>query len=211
MKDFQPIKFSAQACEKELEAFKALLDSKHDLSERGDILPFFKSHLHLSAFLGSYNPKLINYDLVAHEFNLFGDFACDLVVGDSKKKAFAFIEFEDGNSSSLFQTIGAKATPEWARRFEHGVSQLVDWFWKLDDQKQTVAFRSRFGENLLQCSGMLAIGRREAMDVREAHRLVWRAEKVIIDSFKVSCVTFDDVYDDLHFKLESFKALAAAS
>ena len=37
---------------------------------------------------------MARFDLLAWEYDLFGDFSCDLVVGDSVRKAFNFIEFE---------------------------------------------------------------------------------------------------------------------
>jgi len=208
MKGFQSLKFSRETCATELKAFKQLLDSKSELAERNDILPFFKNNLHLSAFLGSYNPNISSFDLVAHEYNLFGDFCCDLVVGDSRSHAFAFIEFEDGKSDSIFHSQGLKSTPEWARRFEHGFSQLVDWFWKLDDLKKTDDFRSRFGDGTIRKSGMLALGRKENLGHREIQRLKWRLDKVTIDSDRISCVTLDELYEDLEYKIGTYLALA---
>jgi len=40
---------------------------------------------------------------------------------------------------------GAKATLEWSERFEHGFSQVPDWFWKLNDRTPTSEFAHRFG------------------------------------------------------------------
>ena len=51
-------------------------------SEQKDIVPFFKSHKHLVEMVGAYNAKLHRFDRIATEFSLFGDYACDLVVGD---------------------------------------------------------------------------------------------------------------------------------
>jgi len=128
-KEFKHIRFDPVQCRKEAEQLREFLATNRELQERMQVLPFFKNRLHLSAFLGSYHPEIVRYDLVAHEFPLFGDFTADLVVGDSKNSAFAFIEFEDASPQSIF--VKKKATPDWSPRFEHGFSQLVDWFFKL--------------------------------------------------------------------------------
>ncbi len=125
-KEFKRIHFDPEQCRKEAEQLRDFLASNVELQERKQVLPFFKERLQLSAFLGSYHPDIVRYDLVAHELPLFGDFVADLVVGDSKNSAFAFIEFEDASPESIF--VKRKATPEWSPRFEHGFSQLVDWF-----------------------------------------------------------------------------------
>lgn len=41
---------------RELKDFQALLESRKDLSEGEDILPFFKSHEHLTAYIGALTP-----------------------------------------------------------------------------------------------------------------------------------------------------------
>ncbi len=74
------------ACRNELDAYKLLLDSKQELSETVDIRPFFERNQHLAAFIGSYHTGIVDFDMVADQFSLFGDFSCDLVVGDSTTK-----------------------------------------------------------------------------------------------------------------------------
>jgi hypothetical protein len=167
-------------------------------------LPFFRARNHLSAYLGSYHPGIVRYDLVAHELPLFGDFVCDLVVGDSKSKAFAFIEFEDAAPESIFVKKGAKATPEWAPRFEKGFSQLVDWFFKLHEQGPTPTFESLFGSRTVQALGLLVIGRTETLAPREVQRLWWRQEHVVVHSKQVYCKTFDQLCEDLLDRLKQY-------
>jgi hypothetical protein len=98
-------------------------------------------------------------DLLAYQYQLFGDFSCDLVVGDSQSKSYGFIEWEDGTAGCLFRQQGRKATPEWATRFEHGLSQVIDWFWKLDEMAHTEEFEERFGNRRASYFGLLVIGR----------------------------------------------------
>jgi len=49
-------------CRTDLDAFEDLLTAKPELSERDDVLPFFRDHPNLSALLGSYNPNVTAYD-----------------------------------------------------------------------------------------------------------------------------------------------------
>lgn len=204
MKTFLKFNFDILICQKEMAEFKNLLDSKPVLSERNDILPFFTKHRHLSAFLASYFTNIVKFDRLAFEYQLFGDFACDLVVGDSDKGRYCFIEFENATDKSVFEKKAAKVTPEWGTRFEHGFSQIVDWFWKLDDMKNTTDLQSRFGRNLDQYFGMLVVGRNTHLEYREVARKQWRLNKVLIDSKDVFCVTFDELYVDLNEKLQRY-------
>jgi hypothetical protein len=104
MKTLEKIDISVSRCKTELAEFKRLLDSKASLSERDDILPFFNAHRHLAALVGSYNPRINRFDRIATEFSLFGDYACDLVIGDSITHNFCFVEFEDATPKSVFTT-----------------------------------------------------------------------------------------------------------
>jgi hypothetical protein len=62
MKTLETFSISLAQCKKDLDQFKNLLDGKSSLSERDDILPFFKAHKHLAAMIGSYNPKINKFD-----------------------------------------------------------------------------------------------------------------------------------------------------
>ena len=205
-KEFIKIQFDAEQCRREADELRHLLATNSDLHERKQVLPFFKSRLQLSAFLGSYHPEIVRYDLVAHELPLFGDFVADLVVGDSKNGAFAFIEFEDASPDSVF--VKRKATPDWSGRFEHGFSQLVDWFFALHEQGQTVAFEDKFGNRTIRHLGILVIGRSEHLGIQEKQRLRWRQEFVLLNSKQIYCKTFDQLRDDILDRLEQFPTTA---
>ncbi|HYT92667.1 MAG TPA: Shedu immune nuclease family protein [Gemmataceae bacterium] len=205
--EFQKIQFDPGQCRKEAEQLRDFLATHPKLQERKHVLPFFKQRLQLSAFLGSYHPEIVRYDLVAHELPLFGDFVADLVVGDSKNSAFAFIEFEDASPGSIF-TKKKKGTPEWSSRFEHGFSQLVDWFFKLHEQGHTVDFEAKFGSRTIRHLGILVIGRTADLGTREAQRLRWRQEHLLLNSKQIHCKTFDQLRDDLLDRLEQFLVAA---
>lgn len=206
MKEFIELKFDPALCKVELCEFGSLLEHIEKLKEREDILPFFRERHHLSAFIGSYFSRLLTFDRLAFEYPLFGDFVCDLVVGDFERGAYSFVEFEDANPTSIFKSL-TRSTPEWSQRFEHGFSQIVDWFYALDDMKSTVSFESRFGKRNISYNGMLVIGRKSTLDPLQANRLQWRLDKVLVNSQHVYCVTFDELFHDLHSRFETYEAL----
>src|SRR5262249_3402250 len=140
--------------------FKQLLDahSHSALREREHILPFFRSHRHLAALIGTRNPDIVNPDRIAFEFDIFGDYKADLVIGDSQSHQYCLVEFEDATAASIFKKT-ARAAPDWSHRFEHGFSQIIDWILWLDNQRGTAAYTSRFGASAIQFIALLVIGR----------------------------------------------------
>ena len=206
MKDFENHQLSIEQCRKELENFKALLASSLELNERKDILPFFRVKQHLSAFISTYVNDIANPDLLAFEFDLFGDFACDLVVGDSSSHTYLLVEFEDAKMGSLFRK--GKYAPEWSPRIEHGFSQVIDWFWKLGDFEKSDDYEHRFGVKRASFHGLVVVGRNEKLSDREKGRLKWRQDHVVVDSKKVSVVTFDQLAADLDFRLTRYPLAA---
>lgn len=210
MKAFRKHVFNPTECKTQIGAFRTLLNSRSDLLENDDIRPFFEHNTQIAAFIGSYVSNIVNFDLVADQLSIFGDFTCDLAIGDSETKTFCLVEFEDATPTSIFRRNGKKATREWAPRFEHGFSQLVDWFYKLDDVKRTTQFETLFGRGA-EYYGLLVVGRSNTFEGEEEERLKWRLEKVIVDSRKVFCVTFDDLCDDLENCLKRYDPAYFAS
>lgn len=205
----QDLRFDAIRCDTELTDLETLLAKEPELSERGDILPFFRQRPHLSALLGSYGRNLTNYDRLAFELTLVSEFIADVAVGDEAEQSFCFIEFEDGRPSSIFRRTSRRAR-EWSPRFDHGASQIIDWFWKLDDLKGTATFARLFGSRTIDAAGLLVIGRDSGVTPADHPRLVWRREKVEVDGRKLYCCTFDELARDLRERLDTF-ALAASS
>ncbi|MBC6424444.1 MAG: DUF4263 domain-containing protein [Hormoscilla sp. SP12CHS1] len=177
MKNFSRIDFDSVIGREQLAELQQLLQSSQSLSERNDILPFFRERLHLSASVGLYHPDIILPDMLTFEYDIFGDFASDLVVGDSVNHSYCFVEFEDASPNSIFVSKAGRSTPDWSPRFEHGYSQIVDWFWKLSDLERTEDFQNRFNSRSIDYIGLLIIGRRENLALREQTRLDWRQKK----------------------------------
>jgi hypothetical protein len=204
MTSFDSFSFRRTRAEEEVGQFKQLLDSHSHtpLREREHILPFFKEHRQAAALIGRYNFNTINPDRIAFEFDVFGDHKADLVVGDSQRHQYCFIEFEDAAETSVFKKA-AKVTPEWSHRFDHGTNQIIDWIYWLDNQRGTASYLSRFGAAPIQFVGVLVIGRDRFLEnPLHRERLVWRSEHVIVASRKVNCITYDQLYRDLVDRLQ---------
>jgi hypothetical protein len=204
-KEFKQITLEPKRCRFQIDEFGALLKSKASLSEKDDIQPFFKKRPQISAFIGSYMRDSGPATDYAFEYPFYGDFAADLLVGDKSGRRFCVIEFEDARKDSIFKVPKSKSTTQWSQRFEHGFSQIVDWFTLLDDLKKTERFKKDFGHNHIRFSALLIIGRDAGVTGYDRVRLEWRTEKVRVDSHPVECVTFDGLYEhmDRHLKLNT--------
>ncbi|BCL39104.1 Shedu immune nuclease family protein [Nostoc sp. MS1] len=208
MKGLDTFTIDIKQCQYELEEFENLLKSKRELKENQDILPFFKQRLHLSAFIGFYVPQIVRFNKIKHEFTFFGDFRADLVVGDDINNAYCFVEFEDATEDSIFiKNQLRRSTSEWSPRFEHGFSQIIDWFWKFDDNKTSSLSRSVFGSENIEIYGILVIGRDAFISDIDKARLEWRLNKVLVDSHKVICITFDQLARDTRDRFSLYQSI----
>lgn len=200
MKSFDDLEFSLATCKKELAEFSNFLSENPELQERRQIIPFFKRKRHLSAFMGTLVTDLLCPNKIAYEYELFGDFRADLIVGDSEANVYVFVEFQAGTAHSLFRKNRNKETLEWSPNFEAGFSQLVDWFWILDDMKQTGKYKTNFHPNKdipAVIWPMLIAGRGTEFNYEEKRRLRWRLDKVQLDGKPVLSLTYDSLCQQL--------------
>jgi hypothetical protein len=201
MPDFAAHSLEPAAARVEVAELRTLLVENADLKE-SVVRNSFRERLNASALIGHYNPAVQRADRLAFEFPLFGDFRCDLAIGDSVSRSCTFVEFEAASPRSLFVKRGRKATREWSPHFDHGYSQIVDWFHKLQDMTNTAGMEARFGKRAIDYAGVLVVGRNQHIDVGEHERLRWRREHVIVNSKRIICVTYDQLLDDLEFRLD---------
>jgi hypothetical protein len=209
MPDFQPHALDLAVGRQQVQELKALLDSSADLGE-GQLHDFFEPRAHLRALVGLYNPSLASPDRLAWQYPMFGDFRCDIAIGDWARKAYPFVEYEDARASSLFVKQGAKATRAWSARFESGYSQVIDWFYKLQVMSDTPNMEARLGKRAIRYTGVLIIGRDQHFQAGERLRLAWRREHVVVNSKHIVCVTYDELLEDLLFRLDQYAAAGAA-
>lgn len=209
MKTFETIRFNPHQCRQELESFRSLLSRNGQLSEKKDLLPLFIKRKHLTALLGTLHPSISNMDRIAHEYDLFGDFTCDFVVGDSERNAYCFVEFEDARKSSVFSQ-GTRPTSKWGSRFEKGFSQIVDWAYKLADAEKTDTFQDRFGSQTIDSMSILVIGRSHFITPSELKRLEWRRKFVMVNSQQIRCMTYDQLLKEFDYSMSIYPAVAEA-
>lgn len=203
----ESVAFDPAAFRKELKEFEDLLKSKPELSERDDILPFFKPRKHLTAYIGTLYLNIAVATEVCYEFDITGNFRADVLLGSRAAHQFCIVEFEPGEEDAIFRKQ-ARKNPEWSSRFENAFSQIVDWFWALEDEKNTADFRTTFGEGEISFASLLVMGRTANLDDAKRRRMAWRTKKVLIDSNKVTCITFDELYEALKEKYEFYTAAA---
>jgi hypothetical protein len=119
MSKMLPIEFDLRVAADEIEAFRSLLDQQNELSEADVILPFFRARPHLSALIGQAVTADLNPNRIKHEMVLFGDYRCDLVVGNSRTQSYCFVEFEDAKKGSVFRS--RKGAWEYSPPFREGI------------------------------------------------------------------------------------------
>lgn len=201
MKEFKTIVYDASEVGKELRQLGRLLTTNASLSERKDLQPFFKKREQLSAFMGTYALNIGPGTHLTYEFPFLGDFAADIIVGNREQGEYLVIELEDGTPSSVFTKVRGKQTKEWSKRFDHGYSQLIDWFSCLDDYQLTAKFIEEFGPGYVTFYGLLIAGRNAGMTDGDRRRLRWRAKNVVVNSQPITCITFDDLHEVLQRRL----------
>jgi hypothetical protein len=208
MKAFERHKFNPKQYEQELNDFEVLLSSKRELGERKDILPFFTQRRDLSLQISTIVPSITVAECIAYEFDFFGNFKCDLAVGDINTHSYCFIEFENGRHNSLFCSPKptSRFLPEFAPRFERGMSQIMDWFYDMDGRTEE-QLRQRFGNGKIHYEGLLVIGRDNYIDSSMSDRLHWRSQNVVVNSKKALCLTYDQLYASLRKKWDLLKEM----
>ena len=161
MKQFNRIRFEQDAGEKGTRRLQVAPERSDQtrLRKRDDILPFFAAREQLIALMGTYNPKIENVDRIATEFDIFGDHAADLAVGDTKEHQYCFVEFQRCYENKHLQKEGKQSDPRMVRSIRSRLSQIIDWILWLENQKHTVSYTQRFGVGEIQFVGLLVVGR----------------------------------------------------
>lgn len=185
-------------CRFELDEFEALLSTKTEIGET-QLLNFFNDRAQLILLMG----RLIGVGSVSHynsEIPIIGKYRADFVVSNRNNSEFAFIEFENATLGSIFTKKINKKTHafSWSPRFEHGYSQVIDWYHHLRSNEGTNNMLSEFGHSKITFYGALIIGRDSSInksDCRE--RFLKRIETSRAYDKGIICFTFDDLYREM--------------
>ena len=195
MKAFSPLHPDHSAITKELLEFRDFLSSKQDLDERNDIIPFFKERAQICFMIAAAHG--VRADCIAYEYDLFGDFVVDMVVGSKAEERYFFVEFEDAKPGSLFRQSNRSNTV-WGTSVSAAFYQIVDWFWKLHDQSHTSDFENRFGTRAPNVTGVILAGRNSYVSDVDRQRL---------KSSNVFIYTFDDLLTLLNYRFKWFEEI----
>jgi Domain of unknown function (DUF4263) len=147
-------------------------------------------------------------DRLAHEVSLFGDFVCDLAVGDSQTGAVLLVEFEDAADDSMFTAKRGRSTTTWAPRLEQGFSRISDWLWRLEAEGPSEAMERIFGRRRPLFEVAVIAGRSRGLSDVDRGRLEWRTNNTSLGGKALICLTYDDLIRDLSLRLQTFPALA---
>jgi hypothetical protein len=209
-----PYKFDINKCDQQIQELQHFLTANLAISESGEngLQRFFSDRPNLILLLGYWHFGL-EPAFYKPEVSLFSnEFRADFVVADRQKKKFVFIEFEDATENSIFKlksksSDSANTSYEWSSRYEHGVSQVIDWYYRMDDYERTYKFEEYFGHREISYTGLLVIGRDKFIQQSGLmQRFRWRSSKTIINSKPLHCITFDQLLQESIEKLSTLKA-----
>ena len=199
---FVPYARDLRALRAELDGFGQLLRPGMPLGEAEHILPFVRQSRHLAAAFGFANRALGAPDLLAIEKPLLGCFRCDVAVGHLAARQFTLVELEDARENSLFQAVRGREYPRWSGRFERGFSQLVDWAWRIDHERQPSAtLEATFGTADPRIHYLLVIGRDQWIRAAGRARLDWRHLHNGISGQRTTVWTYDDLFSFIDDRL----------
>ena len=189
----------------------ALPGTGDPLGETADIMPFLRTARDLAAYLGQVNAHLGDANLLAIEKPVLGNFRCDIAIGDSTAGQFTLIELEDARPNSVFEPVRGRDYPRWSRRFERGFSQLIDWAWRIDHERQpSVTLEAAFGTMDPRFHYLLVIGRDQWIGEAGRARLHWRRLHNGISGQRTTIWTYDDLLTFVRARLRAAERDAAS-
>lgn len=192
---FLPYARDLHALRAELDSFGQLFRPGTPLGEAEHILPFIRQSRHLAAAFGFANRALGVPDLLAIEKPLLGTFRCDVAVGHRTARQFTLVELEDARENSIFEVARGREYPRWSGRFERGFSQLVDWAWRIDHERQpSVTLEAVFGTVDPRIHYLLVIGRDRWIGAAGRAGLDWRHLHNGISGQRTTVWTYDDLF-----------------
>lgn len=200
--------FDLRDCQASLEELGKLLREKPSLGER-ELHKFFTERPNLILLLGYWHFGL-EPAFYKSEANIFNEFRADFMIADRDRKKCVFVEFEDATENSIFTPKSGRGniSYEWSSRYEHGVSQVTDWYYRLDDYERTNKFEEYFSSPDVDYTGLLVIGRDHFLEqVGLKKRFRWRARKTIINSRQLHCITFDQLLAESIEKLSTLQSI----
>lgn len=184
-----PIVFDAASARAELSSFKTWLSVRPFFKEN-DVVAEIKSRPQMACLL-AYTIIMPAPDLYEFEFNIKGLFRADFVVGNSGARKFVLVEFEDGQSDSLFRG-GTRQYRYWSPRLEHGFGQIIDWAWAKYSHPTDVVLTNSFGGKVIDSCYVVICGRAPAAGTLEEQRFDFR-RSIKLNGIDFQLYTYDDM------------------
>lgn len=201
------------ACRQSLINLSDFLKKRTEIEETGPdgLQEFFIKNPDLLLLIGDCFFPSLTPAAYQKEFSIVGEFRADFAISNALKSKFLFVEFEPAKKDSIFSEKSDGKTIvsyEWATRFEHGFSQVVDWHYRMDDLARTSKFEEHFGASNVEYDGLLVVGRDSFVHSAGGKaRLAWRKEKTIINSRRIHCLTFDALLIELQGRFDAIDAI----
>lgn len=195
-------------CERSLDGYKKLLDSNEGIGEKR-LDHHFRNNPQLILLMGSLGiSNACNY---ACQFNVFDEYFSDFAICNLERNDYVFVEFEEAEKDSIFQikTPGTtKTSYKWSSTLEKGFGQILDWFYRLTDMKDTGKFKEEFDVVGIEYTGFLVVGRRKHSipSIGLHEKFDWRRRNVFVQGRPVVCFTFDDLYNEMKGKLDELRS-----
>jgi hypothetical protein len=196
----------------DLAEFDQLLMAGDELEESA-LQEFFSARPNLLLLM----PAVFMPELAAAAYlpqcSILHEFRADYALANAERSQFLFIEFEHAKANSIFSTkrqTKSHQSFQWSYKFEHGLSQVIDWYYRLDDYQRTSRLQEHFGSQTIKYIGLLVIGRdcflqRSGMN----QRFEWRRKHTVVNSLHIHCVTFDELASALKHTCNRLLAVAA--
>ena len=206
MKDFLDMQLDYSKAKTELGELKALISSSDNLGEASDLQPFFNTRQNLMGLIGWLIPSLGDAKKYALQFDLFGDFRTDIAIGNPDRTMFCLIELEDMNRESIFlKNSGSRHQSVWSNRFLSGISQVIDWEWKMEDMMKDDEMEIKFGNLRVNYHNLLILGHSKFLSAAEKLRLKWLTHKTFYKSHRFTVYTYDQLVSDIEEKITNIE------
>jgi hypothetical protein len=183
------IAFDPARAHAELSSFKAWLSSRAFFREV-DVVAEIKARPQMACLL-AYTIIMPAPDLFEFEFNIKGLFRADFVVGNDAARKFVLVEFEDGQSDSLFRG-GTKQYRHWSPRLEHGFGQIIDWAWARHSHPSDAVLTNSFGGKVVDSCYVVVCGRDPVVGTLEEQRFDFR-RSIKMNGIDFQLYTYDDM------------------
>jgi Domain of unknown function (DUF4263) len=92
-------------------------------------------------------------------------------------------------------------------RAEHGVSQVIDWLFRISREEGSDQLQRDFGARHLKLQGIIVVGRSSDVNEYDGLRLEWRSSNTLIGGANLAIVTYDDLLEWLNGRVEMIRRI----